>query len=101
MATSATSAHAPARLELALSGKSTQLDWSATPIDASFRSSEVPGGAANSSANADGNITIRSGDRLPLIARHNFKASAERRRQRRMDAGKRACVPLERQRARQ
>ncbi|MYN44174.1 TonB-dependent receptor [Pseudoduganella sp. FT93W] len=66
-------------LELALSGKSTQLDWSAgyTYLDATFRSSEVLGGAANSSANADGNITIRSGDRLPLIARHNFKASAE------------------------
>lgn len=65
--------------ELALNGKSTQLDWSAgyTYLDATFRSSEVLGGAANSSANADGNITIHSGDRLPLIARHNFKASAE------------------------
>ncbi|MYM38492.1 TonB-dependent receptor [Pseudoduganella sp. CY13W] len=66
-------------VELTLNGKSTQLDWSAgyTYLDATFRSSEILGGAANSSANADGNITIHSGDRLPLIARHNFKASAE------------------------
>ncbi len=66
-------------MELGLSQQGSQLDWSAsyTYLDATFRSSEVLGGAANSSADADGNITIHTGDRMPLIARHNFKASAE------------------------
>ncbi len=66
-------------LELGLNHQGSRLDWSAsyTYLDATFRSSEVLGGAANSSADANGNITIHAGDRIPLIARHNVKASAE------------------------
>jgi outer membrane receptor protein involved in Fe transport len=52
-----------------------------TLLDATYRSAETVNGGANSSAtNAapgfDGEIDIRCGDRIPLIPRHVFKASA-------------------------
>ncbi|SDD72982.1 Outer membrane receptor proteins, mostly Fe transport [Massilia sp. PDC64] len=48
-----------------------------TYLHATFASGETVGGAGNSSADADGNIAIRPGDRIPLIPRHVFKARAE------------------------
>jgi outer membrane receptor protein involved in Fe transport len=48
-----------------------------TYLDATFRSPETLNGEANSSADDDGNIEIRSGDRIPLIPRHIFKARAD------------------------
>lgn len=52
-----------------------------TLLDATYRSAEIVDGSANSAADRaapgfDGTITIRSGDRIPLIPRHVFKASA-------------------------
>jgi outer membrane receptor protein involved in Fe transport len=48
-----------------------------TYLAATFASGETVNGPANSSADADGNIAIRPGDRLPLMPRHVFKARAE------------------------
>jgi len=66
-------------VELGLDGRARSVDWSAhyTFLDATFRSAELLNGAANSSADADGNIAVRAGDRLPLTPRHVFKARAE------------------------
>lgn len=66
-------------IELGLDGHAAALSFSAhyTYLDATFRSGELLGGAANSSADEDGNITVRAGDRLPLMPRHVFKARAD------------------------
>lgn len=45
--------------------------------DATFRSAELVNGAANSSQDADGNIAIRPGDRLPLVPAHILKANLD------------------------
>jgi len=50
-------------------------------LDATYRSAETVNGSANSSASHaapgfDGTIDIHAGDRIPLIPRHIFKASA-------------------------
>lgn len=55
------------------------LDASYTFLNATFRSPETVGGAANSSNDAgapgfEGSIKIAPGDRLPLVPRHLFKA---------------------------
>ena len=52
-----------------------------TFLDATYRSAETVGGAANSSADHaapgfEGEIEIAKGDRIPLIPRHVFKAAA-------------------------
>jgi outer membrane receptor protein involved in Fe transport len=69
-------------LELGLEGKGSgerTLSWSAsyTWLDATFRSAELLNGAANSSADEDGNIAVRPGDRMPLTPRHLFKARTD------------------------
>lgn len=56
-----------------------------TRLDATFRSSELLGGAGNSSNEAaadglpgvEGNIEVHAGDRLPLVPRHLLKVFAE------------------------
>jgi outer membrane receptor protein involved in Fe transport len=68
--------------ELALTGRFGPLDVGAnyTFLDATFRSPEVVAGNANSSNQEgegfEGTIDIESGDRIPLIPRHIFKAFA-------------------------
>lgn len=57
------------------------LSASYTYLDATYRSPEVVGGSANSANDAfapgfEGSIAISSGDRIPLIPRHLFKAGA-------------------------
>jgi outer membrane receptor protein involved in Fe transport len=66
-------------LELGAEGRAGALDWSLhyTLLDATFRSPESLNGAANSSADQDGNITVAPGDRIPLAPRHVFKARAD------------------------
>jgi outer membrane receptor protein involved in Fe transport len=69
-------------LELGLEGKGSAeraLSWSAsyTWLDATFRSAGLLNGAANSSADEDGNIALGPGDRMPLTPRHLFKARAD------------------------
>jgi outer membrane receptor protein involved in Fe transport len=48
-----------------------------TWLDATFQSGETINSPGNSSADANGNIAIRPGDRLPLVPHHVFKARAE------------------------
>nr|WP_314539477.1 TonB-dependent receptor [uncultured Massilia sp.] len=66
-------------VELGLDGSSGALSFSAhyTWLDATFRSAELLNGAANSSADEDGNIAVQPGDRMPLVPRHVFKARAD------------------------
>ncbi|WP_296945648.1 TonB-dependent receptor [uncultured Massilia sp.] len=66
-------------LELGVDGRAGAVAWSAsyTWLDATFRSAEVLNGAANSSADEDGNIAVRAGDRMPLVPRQVFKARAD------------------------
>ncbi|MRV72057.1 TonB-dependent receptor plug domain-containing protein [Duganella sp. FT92W] len=60
-------------------GDSGTLSYSAsyTWLDARFRSGELVNGAANSSKDANGNIAIRPGDRMPLVPSHIFKAGVD------------------------
>lgn len=46
-------------------------------IDATYQSSFTENSPNNSSANANGDIQVQSGDRIPSIPRHNFKLRAE------------------------
>jgi outer membrane receptor protein involved in Fe transport len=66
-------------VELGADGRAGPVALSAhyTYLAATFESAETVGGAGNSSADADGNIAIRPGDRLPLMPRHVLKARAE------------------------
>ncbi len=48
-----------------------------TYLDATFQSNETINAEANSSADANGNIDIHPGNRMPLIPRHIFKAHAD------------------------
>jgi outer membrane receptor protein involved in Fe transport len=65
-------------VELGTDGHAGPFELSAyyTFLDATFASGETIGSPGNSSANDDGNIAIRPGDRLPLVPRHVFKARA-------------------------
>lgn len=58
-----------------------QLALSYTHLDATYRSAEEVNGAGNSSneegPGLEGEIEIRPGDRIPLVPRRMFKASAE------------------------
>lgn len=58
------------------------LSASYTYLDATYRSSEVVGGSANSTNDAvapgfEGSIAITPGDRIPLIPHHLFKAAVQ------------------------
>ena len=63
-------------LELGLDSRAGQVDLSAnyTFLEATFRNDDLLNGEANSSADDDGNIVVRAGDRIPLMPRHVFKA---------------------------
>ncbi|MFL6631394.1 MAG: TonB-dependent receptor [Massilia sp.] len=65
-------------VELGVDGRAGPVTLSAhfTWLHATFASGETVGGEGNSSADADGNIVIRPGDRIPLMPRHVFKARA-------------------------
>jgi outer membrane receptor protein involved in Fe transport len=66
-------------VELGVDGRAGPVTVSAhyTWLHATFAGGETVGGEGNSSADADGNIVIRPGDRIPLMPRHVFKARAE------------------------
>ncbi|HYX74842.1 MAG TPA: TonB-dependent receptor [Steroidobacteraceae bacterium] len=59
-------------LDLALGGRQGHLHWQLmySLVDATFESSFPVNAASNSTANADGDILVRPGDRMPLIPRH-------------------------------
>jgi outer membrane receptor protein involved in Fe transport len=59
-------------LDLSLGGKQGGLNWHVTYsfVDAVFESNFEVSAESNSSADADGNILVRAGDRIPLIPKH-------------------------------
>lgn len=59
-------------LDLALGGKEGGLNWhlAYSFVDATYQSSFEVNAGSNSTADADGNILVRPGDRIPLIPRH-------------------------------
>lgn len=59
-------------LDLALGGKEGALHWHLTYsfVDATFQSSFDVNASSNSTADANGNIAVRPGDRIPLIPKH-------------------------------
>jgi outer membrane receptor protein involved in Fe transport len=59
-------------LDLALGGREGGLHWQLaySVVDATFQSSFELSAASNSAADANGNILVRPGDRIPLIPRH-------------------------------
>lgn len=62
-------------VDLAVGGKDGKLHWniSYSLVDATFQSSFVVSADSNSAADANGNILVRRGDRIPLIPRHTGK----------------------------
>ena len=61
--------------DLAVGGRAGQLRWnlSYSLVDATFQSGFVVSAESNSTANANGDIQVRAGDRLPLVPRHTGK----------------------------
>lgn len=59
-------------LDLSLGGKEGGLNWHVTYsfVDATFQSNFEVSAQANSTADADGNILVRPGDRIPLIPKN-------------------------------
>jgi outer membrane receptor protein involved in Fe transport len=59
-------------LDLSLGGKQGGLKWHLTYslVDATFQSNFEVGARSNSTADANGSILVRPGDRIPLIPRH-------------------------------
>jgi outer membrane receptor protein involved in Fe transport len=59
-------------LDLSLGGKQGGFNWHMTYsfVDATFQSNFEVSAESNSSADADGNILVRAGDRIPLIPKH-------------------------------
>lgn len=59
-------------LDLAVGGQLADLSWHVvySYVDATYRSNFEVNGESNSTADEDGNIQVRSGNRIPLIPRH-------------------------------
>jgi outer membrane receptor protein involved in Fe transport len=59
-------------LDLSLGGKEGGLNWHVTYsfVDATFQSNFEVSAESNSTADADGNISVRPGDRIPLIPKN-------------------------------
>jgi outer membrane receptor protein involved in Fe transport len=59
-------------LDLSLGGKEGGFNWHLTYsfVDATFQSNFVVNAASNSTADANGNILVQPGDRIPLIPKH-------------------------------
>jgi outer membrane receptor protein involved in Fe transport len=59
-------------LDLSLGGKEGRLNWHLTYsfVDATYQSDFAVNSESNSTADADGNISVRPGDRIPLIPKH-------------------------------
>ena len=62
--------------DLSVGGKVDALSWRLVYsfVDATFQSNFEVNGDSNSSADANGNIQVRPGDRIPLIPRHTGRA---------------------------
>lgn len=76
-------------IDLALGGAVARLRWnlSYSLVDATFESPFVVSAESNSTADADGNIFVRPGDRIPLIPRHTGKLALDYRVTDRLELG--------------
>lgn len=76
-------------LDLALGGKQGKLTWRAAYsfVDATFQSHFEVSASSNSTADADGNILVRPGDRIPLIPRHTGRLLLDYEINQRWDIG--------------
>jgi len=76
-------------LDLALGGKAARLAWklSYSLVDATFQSDFEVSAESNSTADANGNILVRPGDRMPLIPRHTGKLTLDYQASERLDIG--------------
>jgi outer membrane receptor protein involved in Fe transport len=76
-------------LDLALGGRQERLRWQLTYsfVAATFQSNFQVSAASNSTADANGNILVRPGDRIPLIPRHTGRLILDYQLSRRWDAG--------------
>jgi len=76
-------------LDLALGGKEGGLKWHLTYsyVDATFQSTFVVNAASNSTADADGNILVRPGDRIPLIPQHTGRLVLDYEVNKQLDIG--------------
>jgi len=76
-------------LDLALGGKEAGLNWHLTYsyVDATFQSTFEVNAESNSTADADGNILVRPGDRIPLIPRHTGRLVLDYELNPRLDVG--------------
>ena len=66
-------------IDLALGGKEGKLHWnlSYSLVDATFQSDFGVSAESNSTADANGDILVRAGDRIPLIPRHTGKLTID------------------------
>ena len=76
-------------LDLALGGRAGPLRWSLSYslVDASFRSDFVVSANSNSTADGNGDIQVRAGDRIPLIPRHTGKLALDYQLNKRLELG--------------
>lgn len=76
-------------LDLALGGKQGGFKWrlAYSYVDATFRSSFVVSAASNSTADANGNILVHSGDQIPLIPRHTGRLALDYEFNKQWDVG--------------
>jgi outer membrane receptor protein involved in Fe transport len=65
--------------DLAVGGKHAALSWHLVYsfVDATYQSNFMVNGASNSSADENGNIQVRPGNRLPLIPRHTGRLALD------------------------
>jgi outer membrane receptor protein involved in Fe transport len=76
-------------LDLAIGGKEGKLNWhlAYSLVDATFQSSFVVNAASNSTADANGNIVVNPGDRIPLIPRNTGRLALDYQLNERWDIG--------------
>ena len=76
-------------LDLALGGKEGGLHWQTAYsfVDATFQSNFEVSAESNSSADANGNILVRPGDRIPLIPRHTGRLVLDYQLSKQWDVG--------------
>ena len=76
-------------LDLSLGGKQGGLNWHLTYsfVDATFQSNFEISAGSNSTADADGNILVRAGDRIPLIPKHTGRLLLDYELTKRWDIG--------------
>ena len=76
-------------LDLALGGQQGALKWHLTYsyVDATFQSHFGLSAGSNSTADANGNIRVQPGDRIPLIPRHTGRLVVEYELDKRWDLG--------------